>query len=63
MIEMSYSGNMKRRLAHANKNRAQVALLLGQQELVNGVATVRDMETGEQLEVSLSSLTKYLDQY
>jgi len=63
MVEMSYSGSMKRRLARANKVNAQVALLLGEDELAKGVTTVRNMETGEQTEVPLASLIKYLDQY
>ena len=63
MVEMSYSGNMKRRLARANKANAQAALLLGEDELAKGVAAVRNMETGEQIEVPLASLIKHLDQY
>ncbi|MBT6093537.1 MAG: histidine--tRNA ligase [Rhodospirillaceae bacterium] len=63
MVEMGYSGNMKRRLARANKANARVALLLGDDELAKGVATVRDMETGEQTEAPLASLAEYLAQY
>ena len=54
---------MKRRLARANKSNAQAALLLGEDELAKGVAAVRNMETGEQIEVPLASLIKHLDQY
>ncbi len=63
MVEMGYSGNMKRRLARANKADACVALLLGDDELAKGVATVRDMETGEQTEAPLANLAEYLNQY
>ncbi len=63
MVEMGYSGNMKRRLARANKANARAALLLGDDELAKGVATVRDMESGEQTEVSLDYLSEHLDQY
>ena len=47
----------------ANKANARVALLLGDDELAKGVATVRDMETGEQTEAPLASLAEYLAQY
>ena len=63
MVEMGYSGNMKRRLARANKANARAALLLGDDELAKGVATVRDMESGEQTEASLDYLSEHLDQY
>ena len=63
MVEMSYSGNLKRRLARANKTNARAALLLGDDELAKGVAAVRNMETGKQIEVPLVSLVKHLDQY
>jgi histidyl-tRNA synthetase len=63
MIEVGYSGNMKRRLARANKANASAALLLGENELAKGVATIRDMETGEQTEASLTSLVEHLARY
>ena len=63
MVEMSYSGNMKRRLARANKVNARAALFLGEDELAKNVAAVRNMETGEQVEVPLASLVTFLDQY
>ncbi len=63
MVEMSYSGNMKRRLARANKNNSKAVLLLGKYELAKGVAAVRNMDTSEQIEIPIASLIKYLDQY
>jgi histidyl-tRNA synthetase len=63
MVEMGYSGNMKRRLARANKANARAALLLGDDELAKGVATIRDMETGEQTEAPITSLAEHLAQY
>ncbi len=63
MVEMGYSGNMKRRLARANKANARAALLLGDDELAKGVATIRDMETGEQTEAPIASLAEHLAQY
>ena len=59
-IDLGYSGNMKKRLARANKANSIAAILVGEDELAKGVATVRDMESGEQAEVSLSSLEEHL---
>lgn len=63
MVEQGYSGNMKRRLARANKANARAAVMLGDDELAKGVATVRDMESGEQAEVPLDALVEHLAQY
>jgi histidyl-tRNA synthetase len=55
-IEMGYSGNMKKRLARANKANARAAVILGEDELSRQAATVRDLDSGEQEEVPLSEL-------
>jgi histidyl-tRNA synthetase len=55
-VEMGYSGNMKKRLARANKANARAAVILGEDELSRKAATVRDLDSGEQEEVPLSEL-------
>jgi histidyl-tRNA synthetase len=55
-VEMGYSGNMKKRLARANKANARAAVILGEDELSRQAATVRDLDSGEQEEVPLSEL-------
>jgi len=55
-VEMGYSGNMKKRLARANKANARAAVILGEDELSRQAATVRDLDSGEQEEVPLSDL-------
>ena len=62
-IELGYSGNLKKRLNRANKVKACAAVILGEEELAKGIATVRDMETGEQTEVDLSSLEDHLARF
>lgn len=62
-IELGYSGNMKRRLARADKAGAVAAVLIGEDELAKGVATVRDMKSGEQSEVALAQLVENLSRY
>jgi len=55
-VELGYSGNMKKRLARANKANARAAVILGEDELSRQAATVRDLDSGEQEEVPLSEL-------
>jgi histidyl-tRNA synthetase len=62
-VDIGFSGNMKRRMARANKANAAAAVILGEDELKKDAATVRDMQTGEQTEVPLSSLQAHLARY
>jgi len=59
-IELGYSGNLKRRLQRANKINARAAVILGDDEIAKHVATVRDLDSGEQAEIPLASLTERL---
>lgn len=56
VVDMGYSGNLKRRMARAAKAEAHTTVILGDDELVRGVAVVRDMTSGEQEEVALDQL-------
>jgi histidyl-tRNA synthetase len=55
-VDLSYSGNLGRRLRRADKIGALAAILLGDDELARGVATVRDLISGAQNEVPLADL-------
>lgn len=57
-VEMAYSGNMKKRMKHANKVNARFAILLGDEELTKGVAGLKDLDSGEQQEVPLTALAQ-----
>ena len=59
-VEQSYSGNMKKRLMKANKVNAAYAVILGSDELANGSATLKNLDTGEQKTVALDKLTEEL---
>ena len=61
--DVGFSGNLKKRLARANKAGAVAAVILGEDELKKRTATVRDMASGEQTEVPLSSLGQHLARY
>ena len=58
--DLGYSGNLKKRLSRANRLGAEIAVILGEDELAKGAATVRDMKTGEEKEVKLSELEDHL---
>ncbi|MBT4932656.1 MAG: histidine--tRNA ligase [Rhodospirillaceae bacterium] len=62
-IELGYSGNMKKRMKRANSVGAAACVILGEDELAKDVATVRNMETGDQVEVPLASLEDHLAGY
>ena len=59
-VDLGYSGNLRRRMQRADRIRARAAVLLGDDELARGVATIRDMTSGEQREVALHRLAEAL---
>jgi histidyl-tRNA synthetase len=58
--EMAYRGNLRRRMERANRIEARAAVILGADDLVRGVAQVKDLNTGEQRAVSLPDIVAYL---
>lgn len=56
-VDLGYAGKFAKRMKRANKINARVTVIVGEDELARDVVTVRDMDTGEQKEVALSSLT------
>ena len=60
--DLGFSGNLKRRLARANKLEARYALLLGSDEIAAGKVTVRDLDSGEQAEVAIGDIVAHLKQ-
>ena len=62
-VDLAYSGNLKKRMKRANNVNACAAILLGDDELTRNVGTVRDMDSGDQKEVSLESLEDHLADY
>ncbi len=59
-IDLGYSGNIKRRLQRADKIKARAALILGDNELARQVAALRDLDSGEQIEIPLAALADRL---
>ena len=56
VVDLGYSGNVGRRMKRANKIGARAAVILGEDELARSAATVRDLDSGEQIEVPLGAL-------
>jgi histidyl-tRNA synthetase len=55
-VDLGYRGNLKRRMARANKINARLAVILGEDELARGEATLRDLDAGTQETVPLDRL-------
>jgi len=56
-VDLGYSGNMSRRMRRANRVNARAALLIGHDEVAKNVVTLRDLDSGEQVEVSIDGAT------
>ena len=59
-VDMSYAGNMAKRLKKANKINAIAAVIMGSDEQAQGIVTVRNLDSGEQQSVSLADLANVL---
>ena len=59
-VDIGYGGNLSRRMKRANKLRARLAVILGEDEIRAGTVTVRDLDSGEQEEVALRGLRDHL---
>jgi len=62
-VELAYRGNMSRRLKRANRLSARAAVILGGDELERGVACIRDLDSGDQVEAPLDALSDNLNRY
>jgi histidyl-tRNA synthetase len=62
-VDLGYSGNLKRRMKRADKLGARAAVILGEDELAESQATLRDLDSGEQERVPLDRLTDRLARF
>ncbi len=56
--DMAYRGNMKKRMKKANDAGASFAVIIGDDELANGKAAVKDLAAGTQSEVALEDIAR-----
>src|SRR6266403_1487110 len=59
-VDLGYGGNLGKRMKRADKLAAAAAVILGEDELAKGVASLRDLDTGEQTAVPLAELEERL---
>ena len=55
-VDLGFRGNMKRRMARAGESGARFALIVGDDELAAGEATVKDLVSGAQERVALHAI-------
>ena len=58
--EMAYRGNLKRRMERANRAGARAAVILGDDDIANGVAQVKDLAAGTQEAIPFSHIPSRL---
>lgn len=63
VVEMAFSGNLKKRMQRADRMGALVAIIIGDDELAAGSATLRDLNTGTQELVPFDFLSERLQAY
>ncbi len=56
VVDLGFSGNLKKRLARANKLNARWAVIMGEDEMARGAVTLRDLDGGDQVEVALDQV-------
>ena len=62
-IDLGFSGNVGKRMKRANKIGARAAVILGEDELRQDSATLRDLDSGAQELVPLSALAEHLARF
>ena len=58
--EMAYRGNLRRRMERANKIGARAAVIIGEDDIANGVGQVKDLVTGAQDAVAFAEIAARL---
>lgn len=59
-VDLGFSGNMKKRMARANKANARFAVIMGEDELARGAVSLRDLDAGTQEEIPLAEVEQRL---
>ena len=62
-VDLSYSGNLGKRMKRANKVGAIAAVILGEDELARNGVTLRDLDSGEQQALPLTGLEERLARF
>jgi histidyl-tRNA synthetase len=62
-VDLGYGGNLGKRMKRADKLAASAAVILGEDELAKGVASLRDLDSGEQTAVPLAEIEERLARF
>ena len=62
-VDVGFAGNLSKRMKRANRLNAAAALIIGDDELEQGVAGLRDLDSGDQRQVPLDRLAEHLAGY
>ena len=58
--DISFSGNIKKRLNYANRIKSKFAIIIGEEEANQSAALVKNLDTGKQIKIKFNELSKYL---
>ena len=62
-VDLGYSGNLKKRIKRANERNAIASIFIGENEAARNIVKLKNMDTGDQQEVSLNLLEQQLQIY
>ena len=57
---ITYSGNLKKRLQNANKLLSDFVLIVGEEEIEKNIAIIKDLNKGEQTAIKIENVIDYL---
>jgi histidyl-tRNA synthetase len=60
VVDLGFRGNMKKRMQRANAEGARYAIILGEDELAAGKAAVKNLRSGEQVDVEFDQLVTWI---
>ena len=62
-IDLGYSGNLKKRMKRANEQNAIAVIFIGESESTRKVVKLKNMDSGDQIEIPLEALEQQLNIY
>ena len=62
-IDLGYSGNLKKRMKRANEQNAIAVIFIGDSESTRKVVKLKNMDSGDQIEIPLEALEQQLNIY
>ena len=60
-VEQSYAGSVKKRMIKANKLNASHAIIIGEDELLKGELTIKNLDSGKQKQVAIANILEEIN--